>query len=181
MHVGTKKVAAAGLLVAFSVILIWLASVIETSSLFFIAAASFCIGIAIREWGIYFGFAFLIASCFINLLVTPQKMYCFTFAGMGFYLWVSEWLYHKIGEANNLKYRNALLWIGKIFCFNMMYIPILFFAPQILFKGRINGLSAIVFLILGQILLYVYDISYRYFQAQVWGKLRKHFIEKGEK
>ena len=62
MHVGAKKMATAGLLVAFSVVMMLLSSVIESSSLFFIAAASFCVGIAVREWGLRLGFAFLIAS-----------------------------------------------------------------------------------------------------------------------
>lgn len=172
MHVDTKKVAAAGLLVAFSVILIWLSSLIETSSLFFIAAASFCVGIAIREWGIRLGFAFLIASFLVNLFVTPQKMYCFTFVGMGFYIWFSEWLYRLLGDKRDVKHRKVWLWTGKIICFNIMYIPVLFFAPQILFQGRVNGLFAMIFLFLGQVVLYVYDVAYRYFQSQVWGKIR---------
>ena len=62
MHVKAKKVATAGLLVAFTVVMIILSSLIETNTLFLIAAASFCVGIAIREWGVWFGFAFLIAS-----------------------------------------------------------------------------------------------------------------------
>ena len=49
MHVEAKKMATAGLLVAFSVIMMILSSVIESSSLFFIAAASFCIGSVVRE------------------------------------------------------------------------------------------------------------------------------------
>ena len=178
MHVGAKKMAAAGLLVAFSVILIWLSAIIETSSLFFIAAASFCVGIAIREWGIGLGFIFLVSSFLVNLIVTPQKMYCFTFAGMGFYLWFSEWLYQKIADSLKLKNRKLFLWIGKISCFNAMYIPVIFFAPQILFKGIINGLSAMIFLILGQVVLYVYDVAYRYFQSEIWGKFRKHFMKR---
>ena len=60
MHVNAKKMATAGLLVAFTVIMLVLSSVVETSSLFFLAAASFCVGISIREWGLRYGFAFLL-------------------------------------------------------------------------------------------------------------------------
>ena len=42
MHVGAKKIAVLGLLAAFSVLLIVLGAVIETSTLFFICGASFC-------------------------------------------------------------------------------------------------------------------------------------------
>lgn len=178
MHVGAKRMATAGLLVAFSVIMIWLSSTIETSSLFFIAAASFCVGIAVREWGFGFGFAFWAACFLLNLLVSPQKLYCFTFAGMGLYILISEWLYTKIAESKTMKHRMLILWIGKFLCFNLMYIPILLFAPKLLFTGEINGLSAIILLILGQVVLYVYDVAYRYFQAQIWGRLRVRLMQK---
>ena len=172
MHVETKKVATAGLLVAFSVILMWLSSMIEMSTLFFISAASFCVGIAIREWGLKYGLAFGVASFLLNLFVTPEKLYCFTYGAMGIYIWFNEWLYFKLGESRKVRRRVLWLWIGKYLCFNVIYIPILFFAPKLVFTGKINGLSVGLFWILGQIGLYVYDVAYRYFQSQIWGKIR---------
>lgn len=177
MHVGAKKMATAGLLVAFSVVMMILSSVIETSSLFFIAAASFCVGIAVREWGLRLGVAFLAASVILNFLVAPSKLYCFTFAGMGVYIWASEWLWKRVADARDLKHRMTKLWIGKYVIFNLIYIPVLFLAPHILFTGKINGLSAIILLLVGQGVLYIYDVAYRYFQAQVWGRLRRRLIE----
>ena len=173
MHVGAKKMATAGLLVAFSVVMMMLSSMIETSSLFFIAAASFCVGIAVREWGLGLGFAFLIACVGLNFLITPSKLYCFTLAGMEAYIWASEWLWRCVAEAKKLRYRGLALWIGKYLIFNLLYIPVLFLAPQVLFTGKINGLSAIILLFLGQAIFYVYDVAYRYFQGQVWGKMRR--------
>lgn len=178
MHVGAKKMATAGLLVAFSVVMMVLSSVMETSSLFFIAAASFCVGIAVREWGLRLGFAFLVASVGLNFLVTPSKLYCFTLAGMGFYIWSSEMLWNRVADAKSLKYRVAVLWTGKYIIFNLVYVPVLFLAPHVLFVGKMNGLAAIILLLCGQVVLFVYDVAYRYFQAQVWGRLRGRFVEK---
>ena len=178
MHVGAKKMATAGLLVAFSIVLMLLSSVIETSSLFFIAAASFCVGIAVREWGLRIGFAFLIASVGLNFLVVPGKLYCFTLAGMGLYIWISEWLWKRVAEAKTLKHRNAILWIGKYIIFNLLYVPVLFLAPQILITAKINGLSAIILLLFGQLVLFVYDVAYRYCQANVWGRVRGRLLKK---
>ena len=172
MHVGAKKVATAGLLVAFTVVMIVLSSVIETNSLFLIAAASFCVGIAVREWGLGFGFGFLLASVFLNVLVSPNKLYCITFAGMGLYIWLSELLWEKIAEKANLTYRKVWLWIGKYVIFNLMYIPALFLMPKLIFTGKMNGLAAIAWLFMGQVVLFVYDVAYRYFQAHIWGRLR---------
>lgn len=178
MHVGAKKMATAGLLVAFSVIMMLLSSVVETSSLFFIGAASFCVGIAVREWGLKLGFAFLVASTGLNFLVVPSKLYCFTLAGMGIYIWLAEWLWEKLAGSEKVKNRMVVLWIGKYFIFNLLYVPTLFLAPRILFTGKINGLSAMMFLFLGQAVFYIYDMAYRYFQAQVWGRFRGKLLGK---
>ena len=178
MHVGAKKMATAGLLVAFSVVMMILSSVIETSSLFFIAAASFCVGVAVREWGLRWGFAFLIASVALNFLIAPSKLYCFTLAGMGIYILASEWIWNRIADAKRLKHRVAVLWAGKYVIFNLLYVPMLFFAPQILFTGKMNGLGAIILFLCGQAALFIYDVAYRYFQAQVWGRLRGRLLQK---
>lgn len=170
--------ATAGLLVAFSVVMMLLSSVIETSSLFFIAAASFCVGVAVREWGLRLGFAFLVASVGLNFLVAPGKLYCFTLAGMGFYIWASEFLWNRVADAKALKHRMTVLWIGKYIIFNLLYMPVLFLAPHILFTGKINGLAAIILLLCGQAALFIYDVAYRYFQAQIWGKLRGRLLQK---
>ena len=178
MHVEAKKMATAGLLVAFSIVMMLLSSTIETSSLFFIAVASFCVGVAVREWGLRLGFAFFIASTILNFLIAPSKLYCFTLAGMGFYIWASEWLWNRIADAKRLKHRMAVLWIGKYVIFNLLYVPVLFFAPHILFTGKMNGIGAIILLLLGQVILFVYDVAYRYFQAQIWGRLRGRLLQK---
>ena len=177
MHVRTKKMATAGLLVAFSIIMMLLSSIIETSSLFFIAAASFCVGIAVREWGLRLGFAFLCASVILNFLITPSKLYCFTLLGMGFYIWASEWIWHWIANKKVLNHREAFLWAGKYIIFNVLYVPTLFCAPQLLFTGKINGLFATILFLLGQIALLIYDAAYQYFQGKVWGKVRVRFMQ----
>lgn len=176
MHVKVKTMAMAGLLVAFSVVMLVLSSVIETNSLFLIAAASFCVGIAIREWGTWFGLAFLIASVSLNLLLVPNKFYCLTFGAMGIYLWLYEWLWNCIAEKTNMTYRMTILWIGKFVCFNLLYVPILFAMPQLIFTGKMNGLGAVLLWLVGQGVFLVYDVAYRYFQSRIWGKYRGRFI-----
>lgn len=177
MHVNTKKVATAGLLVAFSVVMMVLSSVIEMSSLFFIAAASFCVGIAVREWGPRWGGAFLCAGIMLNVFVVPDKWHCVTLAGMSVYIWMSEWVYRMCIRTSAPKYFSIKVWIGKYIVFNFMYVPVLFLAPHILFTGKINGLSAIILFLFGQVGLYIYDVAYRYFQGQVWRKLRKQLFK----
>ena len=51
MHVNAKKMAFTGVLAAFAVILLVLSAVIETSGLFLIAAAAFCVGVVLGNQG----------------------------------------------------------------------------------------------------------------------------------
>lgn len=83
MHVNARKIALSGVLAAFAVVLIVLGSIFETSTLFLLAAAAFCVGIVVREWGIAYGAAFLTACTLLGVIVSPQKMYCVTFAARG--------------------------------------------------------------------------------------------------
>lgn len=172
MHVNGKKLAVSGLLAAFSVVLITLAAVIETSSLFFIAAASFCIGIVLREWGVFYGLAFSVATVLLGLIVAPEKMYCITYAGMGCWLVGSEWLWRRIAKREGLEYRTVFLWIGKYVIFNALYIPALIFMPQLLIKREMSMGLFLVLLVVGQIALWIYDRAHIYMQVYIWGKFR---------
>lgn len=177
MHVKAKTIATAGLLVAFTVVMIVLSSVIETNTLFLIAAASFCVGIAIREWGLLFGLVFLVASILANLIVAPNKLYCLTYAGMGLYVLLYEWMWKTIADRKAMPHRNVWLWFGKMLLFNIFYVPTLFLAPKLLFVGKINGLISIFLLLVGQVAFLVYDMAYRYFQARIWGRFRGRLFQ----
>ena len=96
MHVKAKTMAFGGLLLALTVVCMALGSIIETSTLFLLAAASFFVGVVIREFGLRAGMAFYIAAVFLGLIMAPNKFYVLTFAAMGFYIWgieaVFRWL-----------------------------------------------------------------------------------------
>ncbi|MEE1315355.1 MAG: hypothetical protein UHS49_06305 [Faecalimonas sp.] len=177
MYVKAKKLAVAGLLAAFAAVLLVLSAMIETSSLFFIAAASFCVGIVIREWGLGFGSGFWIASTFVNLLVAPNKYYCGTYAAMGLYLLLSEALWLWLADRSNVKRRTLILWIGKYVIFNTFYLPAVFFLPQLLVAKKPSGMLWLVLVAAGQVALFVYDRAYVYFQGMVWSKLRRRLMK----
>ena len=89
MHVKAKTMAFSGLLLALTVIFMVLGSVIETSTLFLLAAASFFVGIIIREFGLRIEAAFYAAGVILGFITAPNKFYVFTFAAMGLYIWGS--------------------------------------------------------------------------------------------
>lgn len=63
MHLKAKRAAFGGLLLAMTVIFIFLGSVIETNTLFLLAAASFFVGVVFREFGQMTGLAFIFQQC----------------------------------------------------------------------------------------------------------------------
>jgi len=176
MHVNGKKLAVSGLLAAFTVVLIALAAVIETSSLFFIAVASFCVGIVLREWGVFYGVSFYVATVILGVLVAPEKMYCITYAGMGFWLVGSEVLWKVLAKQEKVKCRTLCLWIGKYVIFNAVYIPALIFMPQLLIKKEMSTGFILVLLAVGQVALWIYDRAHIYMQIYIWGKFRGKLI-----
>ena len=83
MHVKARTLAFGGLLLALTVVFMALGSIIETSTLFLLAAASFFVGIVIREFGLRAGAAFYIAAVLLGFITAPNKFYVLTFAAMG--------------------------------------------------------------------------------------------------
>lgn len=161
-----------GLLLALTVVCMALGSIIETSTLFLLAAASFFVGIVIREFGLRVGAAFYIAAVFLGFITAPNKFYVLTFAAMGFYIWAVEavfrWLEKRPGTGN----RKTAFWVLKYVIFNIMYIPIVFIFRDMLFSRSISGAVMIGVLLGGQIGLFIYDQAYEYVQAHIWGKIR---------
>ena len=138
MHVNARKIALSGVLAAFAVVLIVLGSIFETSTLFLLAAAAFCVGIVVREWGIAYGAAFLTACTLLGVIVSPQKMYCVTFAAMGIYLLLAEAGWEALAKAERIQKKKIILWVWKYLVFNSMFLPALYFFPSLLVAKKMT-------------------------------------------
>ncbi len=164
MHVKAKTMAFSGLLLALTVIFMVLGSVIETSTLFLLAAASFFVGIIIREFGLRIGAAFYAAGVILGFITAPNKFYVFTFAAMGLYIWVREaawrWIVRHVREE---KSRTAFL---------LFYIPIVVIFREMLFAKAVSTPILVGVMIAGQIGILIYDKAYDYVQVRLWGKMR---------
>ena len=156
MHVKGKMMAFCGLFLALSVVCMSLGSVIETNTLFLLAAASFFVGIVIREFGMKAGAAF----------------YVFSFAAMGLYIVIIEEAWRVLGRSASTQ-RQSLFWAVKYVVFNVMYIPMLVLFDEILLGGKklSFAMTAGIWLA-GQIALFLYDRAYEYVQSHVWTKIR---------
>lgn len=174
MSLGTKKLAFLGLLTALSVVMIILSGILDFNTLFLLAAASYCVGIAFRESNIQTAAGFYVASLILGFLLAPNKLYCITYAAMGFYILSSEFSYDMLVKVKYRSTRKILLWVIKYVIFNLMYIPALLFLPGLLYSGTISREFIAGFLLIGQAALLVYDLAYNYFQGVLWGKMRRH-------
>jgi len=173
MHVKAKRIAVLGLLLAIAVIMIVLSGTIEMSTLFFLAGASFCVGIAIREYGVQMGIAFLIASLILGFLLAPNKLYCITYSVMALYILLSEIVWNAVSKSLRIKNPIKIFSILKYVIFNILYIPLILIAPKLVYQGEINIWILVAVIVGGQIGLFLFDKVYCYFQSQIWGKFRK--------
>lgn len=163
-----------GLLLSVDVILVILSGVLEFNTLFLLAAASFCVGIAIRECNLQLGVGFFLGSVLLSFILAPNKLYCFTYAAMALYLVVIEFAFHQLFKVKNSNSRIRIFWIIKYLVFNALYLPILFLLPKMIYEGNLNQGLIIVLLLGGQLVLFLYDRAYEYFQRSVWSKIRKY-------
>lgn len=176
MHVKAKTMAFGGLLLALSVVCMALGSVIETNTLFLLAAASYFVGIMIREFGMKTGIAFYAADVLLGFLIAPNRFYVLSFAGMGLYILLTEAVWRGMAKEKRVQIP-ALFWAAKYVIFNIMYIPVLLFFQEILFGGKqVSQMMWAGMLIGGQIGLLLYDRAYDYVQAAVWPKLRHRML-----
>lgn len=172
MHVKAKQVAFLGLLATMVSVLIIFASLFETNTLFLLAAAAYLVGVAIREFGLRIGWGFFVACILLGLLLSPNKLYVLTYTGLSLYIVWNEILYWLLSKINFQKYKKVLFFVAKLVFFNLLYIPIFFLFPQLLFSESISRNVFLLLLVGGQLGWFIYDKAYEYFQAMVWGKLR---------
>lgn len=172
MHVKGKMMAFGGLFIALSVVCMSLGSVIESNTLFLLAAASFFVGIVIREFGMKVGAAFYVADVLLGLLIAPNKFYVLSFAAMGLYIVIIEAAWRFLGRSSQTQ-RQTIFWAVKYVAFNVMFIPALLLFQELILGGReLSPVMTAGIWIVGQIALFIYDRAYEYVQAHVWTKIR---------
>lgn len=173
MHVNAKKLAFSGLALALCVIAIVLSGIIEFNTLFLLGLASFLIGIIIRECGMGLGFGFYLGAILLGVILAPNKLYCITFGAMGLYVVAIEFFWRHLGRIHTKMNRRVLFWVIKYIVFNVIYLPMLLLFPKLLFAGEVSSTFLIIAAAGGQIVIFIYDRAYEYFQGHVWTKFRK--------
>ena len=95
MLLKAKAVAIGGLFTALAVVSLILSGVINTSSMFFIALASFFIGTVMMVTNLVYGLSAGTATFLLGLMLAPKKTYCFTFSVCTAYVLAEEFFLGK--------------------------------------------------------------------------------------
>ncbi len=176
MHVRTKSVAFGGLATALSIVCMSLGSIIESNTLFLLAAASYFVGIVIREFGIGAGTAFYAADVILGILIVPNKFYVISYAAMGLYILLIEIAWRAMARGDQRIQRRWIFWIVKYLIFNLLYVPMLVLFQDFFFARQLETPFLAGAFVLGQFGLWIYDQAYEYVQRHLWNKYRGRIL-----
>ena len=151
MHLNTKKIAFAGIMLALTEVGIALGSVIETNTLF------------------------LLAGILLAILLSPNKLYVVSYAFMGFYILIIETIWHFSGRASGWIRSRNFFWLMKYLVFNVLYIPgLIYFWSMLSEKKTVKGIM-LMSVVFGQFILFVFDKTYEYAMGKIWKENRHKF------
>lgn len=161
---------------AVSMICMMLGSVIQTNTLFLLAAASYLIGIVLRECGGKTGVAFYVAAILLGVMLVPEKLYVGSYAAMGLYILLEDRFWVFLGKKEQLPNRKTWFFFGKWMIFNLIYLGALVGLRALVFGAGTTWMFRIGVWLAGQVLFFLYDRAYGYVQVQVWGKIRGRIL-----
>lgn len=176
MHINAKIAALGGLMLAFTEVCIFLGSVIESNTLFLLAAAAFLVGIMIREAGLKAGGSFYLAGVLLGVMISPNKFYVISYAGMGLYIWLRECAWERLEKASIKANRMQKFWLMKLVAFNLIYLTGIVLEWGIFVSGEMSWQLVAGIIVTGQIGFLIYDMAYEYVQRQIWSKLRNRLL-----
>lgn len=176
LHLRSKELAWGGLMMAFCIVLIVLSGVIETSSAFLLAAASFITGLIGRKFNLRISVLFAVGTFILGFFLVPQKLYCFTFAGFSVYVIVAEYFReHDYGKVISL--------IVKGVCYHVLLVAALvmlkYFVGFDIVSGSkwlssikdIPALLVLIAIIAAELMWLIFDRAYLFFQDRYGGRL----------
>lgn len=159
-------------MLALTEVCIALGSVIESNTLFLLAAASYMVGIVIRELGRPLGGAFYLAGVLLGILITPNKLYVLSYGVMGLYILLREGIGAGLGKLPEGKRRDRIFLVVRILLFNGIYLLLLLAGRGVIFAGNGSGKLIGFAVMAGQVGFLIYDLAYEYVQKQIWTKIR---------
>jgi hypothetical protein len=163
-----KGLALGGILAAFAVICVFLASILPTSVLTLYAVSSLFISVIIIEFGTKAGWTFYLATCILSAVLIPrlEVMPFIVFFGIyGLIKFYTEKVQSRILEyILKFAYFNVCLLFGLFFLKEIIFVGVTITAPIYI----IAALFEIVFIIYD----YVYTLFIRFYASKLKPKLK---------
>jgi hypothetical protein len=126
----TKRISLSGILLAFAVISLFLATIVPTNTLSFYALSSFFVAIIIIQFGIKSGWIFYIASSLLSLILLPDKAGLIPYLAFFGLYGIIKFYIEKLNKI-------VLEYILKLGFFNFALLIAIFLVKQF-FLDRIN-------------------------------------------
>ena len=179
MHLKSREIAFTGLMMAMGVVLILLGGYIGTATLFFLAASAFLAGMMERNFSLGMGALYLVGTALLSFFLTPRKLHAATFAAMGIYVLVAEWL-EKRQFTEEKVMSPVLVWGIKFLAYQILLAGALGVLGALMgmndvtagIFGAVSGkfgiksgmLSYMFFLLMAEVLWLVFDRAYLFFR-----------------
>lgn len=164
----SKKISISGIMLAITVLCLFLATVLPTNRLSFYALSSFTVSVIIIEYGAKAGWAFYIASCLLSFVLVYEKLelipYILFFGLYG----IAKYYIEKL---NNI----LLEYVLKYTFFNICIMLFVLFVREIILKGIEIKFPWWIFAIVLQIVFLIYDYVYTLFIQYYKNRLRMRF------
>lgn len=148
----TKRLTLGALMVALGVVVLYLGSLVEVLDISMAVIASFCCVVAVIELGGASPWLVFGATSIISLILLPQKMPAVMyFVFFGYYPIIKE----KLERIRS----KLILWLIKILIFNAAILVSIFVAKRFLMLTETIFVFEIVFILLANLTLILYDIA----------------------
>lgn len=131
MLLKNREMAFLGMMMAFAVLLQTLGGYIESSTLFFLAAAAFLSGIVERNFSLPVSVIFLAGSTLLGFFLAPRKAYVATFFMFSVYVLVAEY-FEKRRFLQPERGKSVSEWLIKGMIYHVFLFLTLFFLYQFL-------------------------------------------------
>ena len=164
-----KKITVSAILIALTVVLLYLAAFFPVMSLSLIAIAGLLPAVAIIECGVSYSAAMYLASCILTLLLIPDKSCAILYAVLfGNYPFVKYF-------AERIK-SHVLSWCIKIGAANALFALLFFVFRSVLLSFVPDNVLLIVTIALFNIIFIMYDFCFTKLTAFYMTRVHQHIV-----
>ena len=165
----TKIIALGGFVTLFSVVSLYLASIVPTNRLFFLALSSFFISLIVIEHGLKHALVVYLASSLLSFIIIPSKLIVLPYiVFFGYYAVIKS----LIERTNNL----LIEWIIKLLTYNIAMYVIYLLTSKMFFDSITVKLPIWAVFVAIQVIFILYDycfsLAIQYYNTKLKNKIK---------